>query len=130
MPPEYLLPVVAIVLAGDFRFGASDPGFGFSMIISLPFFPEVPGRCVDLAPPPRPALRIVGIAWGDPVAAEDDPGPKRIHPAPPPYAPRLHRHRAGFLIRAARSTGLRAGAVRACERFVVETDHNCRAEAA
>lgn len=100
----------------------------------LPAQAPVPARAP--APPPvpvpvaLPALHTTGIAQGGPGAAEDDLGPTRIHPAPPPYPPRLDQQRAGLLTRAAHLTQIRADAVRAYERWMAMADHHRRAEAA
>ena len=102
----------------------------------LPAQAPVPARAP--APPPvpvpvpvaLPALHTTGIAQGGPGAAEDDLGPTRIHPAPPPYPPRLDQQRAGLLTRAAHLTQIRSDAVRAYERWMAMADHHRRAEAA
>ena len=104
----------------------------------LPAQAPVPARAPAPAPPPvpvpvpvaLPALHTTGIAQGGPGAAEDDLGPTRIHPAPPPYPPRLDQQRAGLLTRAAHLTQIRADAVRAYERWMAMADHHRRAEAA
>ena len=100
----------------------------------LPAQAPVPARAP--APPPvpvpvaLPARHTTGIAQGGPGAAEDDLGPTRIHPAPPPYPPRLDQQRAGLLTRAAHLTQIRSDAVRAYERWMAMADHHRRAEAA